>query len=166
VNTELQAYRRGLAERPQVVAVNKVDLPEVRQRIPAIRGALKGVPGPVAFISAATGEGVPELLGRLVKELGALPPKEQPPLGEGQVITPPRLRGRPTEVVRAGPHAFAVRWPRAERLAARVTPGDFEATAQLMQALRRLGVARALDAQGAEVGDTIRIGGAEFRWPG
>ena len=69
-------------------------------------------------------------------------------------------------MARTGPHAFRVTWLRAERLAARVEPGDWLATVQLMHALRRMGVAQAMEVQGAEPGDTIQIGKREFEWVG
>ena len=165
VSEELRAYSEELARRPRVVAVNKVDIPEVRQRQGEIQEALHGVPGPVPFISAATGEGVEELLGRLLTILQRSPQPARK--GEpGRVIEPPRPPRQREEVVRTGPHTFRVTWLRAERLAARVEPGDWLAMVQLMHALRRMGVARTLEAQGAEPGDRLQIGKREFEWVG
>ncbi|HET6149476.1 MAG TPA: GTPase ObgE [Polyangia bacterium] len=62
INRELRLYDRALAERPQIVVLNKIDLPEVRARrariaAPFLRRGLE-----LHAVSAATGEGVPELL--------------------------------------------------------------------------------------------------------
>lgn len=64
VNAELGLFDSSLLEKPQVVAVNKVDLPEVRERQAEIKGALGGLAQPVLFISALTGEGVGELMAK------------------------------------------------------------------------------------------------------
>jgi GTP-binding protein len=60
VNTELALYDAELATRPQIVAVNKTDLPEVQGRIEEIRQVFRDAGTPVEFISAETGAGVPD----------------------------------------------------------------------------------------------------------
>lgn len=62
LNRELQAFDPGLAAKPQIVAANKVDLAEARGRFPALRDALATRGITLLPISAATGEGVGELL--------------------------------------------------------------------------------------------------------
>ncbi|MBI2884688.1 MAG: GTPase ObgE [Candidatus Omnitrophica bacterium] len=59
VRREVTAYHAPLAERPYLVAANKMDLPEAQARLAAFRAA---VPVRVYPISCATGEGIPELL--------------------------------------------------------------------------------------------------------
>jgi GTPase len=65
INRELAEYDPALATRPQVVALNKMDLPHVREIYPALRErfAARGVD--LLAVSGATGEGVPEVLERL-----------------------------------------------------------------------------------------------------
>jgi len=67
LNQELTAYRDSLAEKSQVVAVNKVDLPEVQARIPQLRQQFNSVGLEVFFISAATKQGFPELMTALAE---------------------------------------------------------------------------------------------------
>jgi GTP-binding protein len=64
---ELQLYDLSLVQKPQVIAVNKVDLPEVRDKNTDIINLLKHTGTPVHFISAAYGEGVSELLQTLLR---------------------------------------------------------------------------------------------------
>jgi GTP-binding protein len=88
VNHELAQWQAELVEKPQIIAVNKLDVTEVRERRPSLEQALRRaaaelrprVPGwdtPIYFISAATGEGVDRLLLRTFKALDALPPANQ-----------------------------------------------------------------------------------------
>lgn len=67
---ELERYDPELAGRQRVVALNKIDLPEVRAAFPGMKDALASRGLPVVAISAVTGEGLPELLHLLVEELG------------------------------------------------------------------------------------------------
>jgi len=73
---ELVSYEAALKDKPRIIAVNKVDLPEVRDRVPALRREFKDLGLPLYFISAATGEGVEELMKRtleLVSQADAVP---------------------------------------------------------------------------------------------
>jgi GTP-binding protein len=84
---ELRRFDPELADRPMVVAVSKLDLPEVRESLPAIREALaERTGGPVLALSSATGEGVEEVLDALEGVLAAHPERPAPrsaPLVEG-----------------------------------------------------------------------------------
>src|SRR5438876_9604166 len=70
VRHELEAYGEGLAEKPEIVALNKADAltPEqLKQQTARIKRAAKKAP---LVISAATGTGIPEVLRALVKVIG------------------------------------------------------------------------------------------------
>jgi GTP-binding protein len=65
LNKELASYDAALAERPQIVALAKIDLPDTREAYPALRDrfAARGIE--LLALSAATGEGVPQVLERI-----------------------------------------------------------------------------------------------------
>jgi len=69
VNNELALFDSSLAEKPQLVVVNKIDLPEVRARLAEIREGFNLAGTRVFFISAATGEGITELMAGAMKML-------------------------------------------------------------------------------------------------
>ena len=62
INRELERYSPELAKRPQIVALSKLDLTETREAWPAWRDAFAARGVTLHAISAATGEGVRELL--------------------------------------------------------------------------------------------------------
>lgn len=62
LNAELDSYSRDLAEKPQIVALNKVDLPETRARADEIEAEFAGRGFELHVISAVTGEGIAALL--------------------------------------------------------------------------------------------------------
>ncbi|MBI4341937.1 MAG: GTPase ObgE [Candidatus Omnitrophica bacterium] len=66
LNAELAAYNEIVARRPQMVAANKMDLPQAREHLARLR---KAVPQPVWPISCATGAGIPEFVQAMWKEL-------------------------------------------------------------------------------------------------
>jgi len=161
---ELWLYRADMAERPQIVAVTKLDVTEVREKEPKLQEELQGLGCPVFFISAATGEGVPELLGKTLETLRGLPlrearraPEEVPVIRpKGEVAEKPRVE-RDGEI-------FVVHSARAERLAARVDLEDYRVRVQLLRELTKLGVVKALERAGVKRGDFIRLGELELEW--
>ncbi|MDY6893543.1 MAG: GTPase ObgE [Chloroflexota bacterium] len=62
IEAELELYQAGLKDRPRIVAINKIDLPDVRSRIPQLETDFSQRGITPLFISAATGEGVGDLM--------------------------------------------------------------------------------------------------------
>jgi GTP-binding protein len=73
INRELTLFDPGLGRKPQVVAANKIDVPEARERAAELKKALELRKIDVHLISGATGEGVPELLDATVRALDEAP---------------------------------------------------------------------------------------------
>ena len=75
INQELELFNPKLAEKLQVVVVNKIDIPEVRAQLDDLTRRLKKAAGHtrVMGISAATGENVKELMQRVRKVVESLP---------------------------------------------------------------------------------------------
>ena len=94
VEAELGSYEPPLNDRPRVVAINKIDLPEVRERLPQLEKEFKGLGIPVYYISAATGEGVRELLLRAVELVAQSGKKEMEKKEEFKVFRPRPLPSR------------------------------------------------------------------------
>ena len=163
VNEELAMYDAVLAERPQVVAVNKADTEETQAQLAEVTGALRKLGVAPVVMSAATGEGVQAVLDRVLQALEEAPRAEAP-----APATPrPVQRRRPSrlgavEIDEAG--GFVVRWPAAERLVALANVDDHRVVGQLLREFRRLGVTAALEAAGVGHGDVVQIGDWAFPW--
>jgi len=69
LNRELALYSPKLAAKPQVVALNKIDLSETRGKLEEARRYFKRIKKEIYPISALTGEGLPRLLGALSKNI-------------------------------------------------------------------------------------------------
>ena len=161
IDHELRSYGHGLEERPQLVALNKLDLPEAREMAPRVASALaeRGVPS--VAISAAARDRTAALL-RKIFEL--CPPREA---AGAQAPRERRIAfaggGRDWRVTREG-EAFRVEGDRVVRLASGLDWGSPDAAAYFQRQLIRTGIERELRALGAKEGDTVRIGGLEMEW--
>ena len=162
VNRELSQYSEALADRPQLVVVNKIDLPEVEERIPELKSVFDGRGVTPLFLSAAERRGTDELVRRLVERL-AEQEEERPP-EEIPVIRPQPL-GRRYNVLREG-EGFRVEGERVVTFAEMMPMGLEEGRQELWWRLGRWGVSGALRRAGARPGDRVRLGDLELEWPG
>lgn len=168
INQELRLFNPALAAKPQVVVLNKLDLPEVQALWPAVahRLAELGVYEPLA-ISAATGEGVPALLRRvaaLLAELSAATARVA-----SEAVGPERESGRPVEdksftITREPDGAYRVHGPYIERIVKMTRWEYYDAVMRFQRILEALGITEALLARGVRAGDTVRIGAIELEW--
>ena len=160
VDRELAAYSPELAARPQIIAINKADLPEVdllRDELAALFDE------PPLFCSAVTGEGTDELVSACasaLSELRAAEPRREPSIP----VVRPRPDGRRFTVEQRGKGSYAVAGASVERFVSMMDLDDDEALAETYRWLDRRGVAAALHRSGARPGDTVRIGTARLRW--
>ncbi len=169
INAELELFNPLLADKPQIVALNKIDLPEVAEQWPRIEDELKarGVVEPMA-ISALTGEGVQTLLRRVVVMLDELP--EPVSLADEPVIYRPEIDEDFFEIEREGTERTPglARWRvsgvRIERAAAMTDWDYYESGLRFQRILDVMGISKALHKAGVEEGDTVAIGSTELVW--
>jgi GTP-binding protein len=160
INKELAEYGRGLKDRPQLVVLNKIDLPQVRERWQSIEKAFKEAGYSPLAISALAREGTRELLNRAAQMLAELPPEP-----EAREVPVFRL-GEDEEAftVAREDKGWEVRGVLVERLADRTVWNLDESVRRLQHQLERLGISNALEQAGVQAGDTVRIGEREFVW--
>ncbi|HEY4439483.1 MAG TPA: GTPase ObgE [Candidatus Elarobacter sp.] len=154
IEHELRAWNPALLERPQIVVITKLDLPEARETFAALRGTIPDLRG----ISAATGEGVQELIYATWETIKATP---QPEIVEPEPAQIQLTADEPFEIeVREG--VFVVSGERVERLAQMTDFDSDEALMRFEQILAKMGVDKKLRDLGVREGDTVRIAGVEF----
>ncbi len=162
INQELELFGSDLTSKPQIVAANKIDIPEVRERIEALKEQFAEEGIPLYFVSAATTEGVDVLLDDVLQMLNEA--LKQPATEEQEVpVLRPRPRREPVKVYRENDD-FVVDMPSATRIAAMVEESDWNAWLQFYGYLMRVGVVKALEEAGVATGDTVRIGKVEWEW--
>ncbi|MEU7803810.1 GTPase ObgE [Micromonospora arborensis] len=164
IEAELAEYGAGLSERPRLVAVNKVDVPDGRDLAEIVRPDLEERGYQVFEISAATREGLKELtyaMAELVEaERKAAPPAEPTRI----VIRPLAVDDDGFTITAEADGSFTVRGIRPERWVKQTNFDNDEAVGYLADRLARLGVEDKLAKAGAQPGDLVRIGEREFDW--
>jgi GTPase len=163
INAELRAYQPELAARPQIVAFNKMDMEEARERFPAVRATLEAEGYEVFPCSAATGEGLRPIINRVAAILAELPP----PVKE----VPTRRAPTPDEerqwrAARLTDGSYLVRGTHIERVVAMTNFTNEEAVSRLQRVLARTGISKKLAKLGVRNGDTVSFGNHALVWVG
>ncbi|TET26191.1 MAG: GTPase ObgE [Dehalococcoidia bacterium] len=164
VNAELSLFDSALGQKPQLVAVNKIDLPLVQAKLGEIKDAFGSAGVNALFLSASSGEGVSELLAAASelldkvaaekKEVGRRVPRK---------IFRPQPRGAGVSVYKEG-ELFVVVASGLERIMARMEITSPQVRQHLKGQLARLGVSKALKKAGIKPGDRVRCGDLEWEW--
>lgn len=163
ITAELALYDEKLADRPEIVVVNKLDMPEVREYWDLLKEQLeaRGVKNPMV-ISALSRENVTRLIQRVFEEMSNLPDIEYEESTEMPVYELEEDAVAFEVDVEDG--IFYVSGERIERAAA-MTYWDYdEAVTRFQKTLEILGVSEALEKSGVKVGDTVFIGDFELEW--
>jgi GTP-binding protein len=164
VRQELAAFREGLAERPAVVVLNKIDLgdPAELERGAAAAAALAWTAA-VVSVSAVSGEGLDALVSALAQLMGGVRADERATAAAMAtaaapvVLHPGQERLGAFTVTREG-DAFRIAGAGLERLVAKADLDNDEAVAYLQEVIARAGVDQALRRAGASPGDTVLVG--------
>ena len=163
IEAELSQYG-GLTDRPRLVAINKVDVPDGRDLAEIVRPDLEERGYRVFEVSAATREGLKELtyaMAELVEaQRKAAPPAEPTRI----VIRPIAVDDDGFTITAEADGSFTVRGVRPERWVKQTNFDNDEAVGYLADRLARLGVEDKLAKAGAAPGDLVRIGEREFDW--
>lgn len=164
VRNELGLYDPSMLEKPEIIVLNKVDLPEARERAEALQSSFPGKQ--VFVISGATGEGVRQVIGALLTLLQETAPKSEAIHEEASLpVLRPRERDR-LVIEAAGEGTYRVRSSRAEEYALQLGEGGYAAQDELQERLRRLGLEKAMRREGAKPGATILVGDVRLEWQG
>jgi GTPase len=155
LNNELSLFDILLARKPQIVVLNKIDLPEVQERQKQIEDELEAAGVKAHFISAASGKGVAALMKETLKVLKSMSFErvEEKPVK----IFRPRPKESGVRVTRDGDE-FVISAPGLERIRGGVGVNPSELRWQMNYLLKQMGVVSRLNKMGAIPGDKIRCG--------
>jgi GTP-binding protein len=163
VNNELSLYDSALAQKPQFVAVNKIDLPPVAARQQEIKESFREAGIEVFFISAATGQGLSELMAATAERLGQMEKSRAALREASKKVFRPEPRERGARVTREG-DTFIIQAPELERIVAVKGVDESELRTQLRHQLSRAGIVKELEKAGIKPGDRVRCGTVEWVW--
>jgi GTPase len=166
LSAELERHEPDLLERPRLVVLNKVDLPDGVAMAELVRARLEERGEEVLEVSAVSGLGLDALryrLGELVAaERRRVGVRVEEPVEDEEVVLRLTPQGPDFLVERADDGAFVVTGERVERWVQMLPLEDWEAVRYLQGRMRRAGVEKALVDAGAREGDEVVIGDAVF----
>ena len=164
IERELAEHDPRLAALPRILALSKADLVPPEEASAAVSVWGSRVAFPVLVTSSATGFGLTELRGELLRRVPVAAPV---PEGAGEdevaefaVFRP--ARSQAFDITRGPDGGWIVTGESVDRLIARWDLDNEEAQALVENRLRRMGVIGALERAGFEPGDDVEIGGIVF----
>ncbi len=161
VNTELALFDARLKSRPQVVAINKVDQPQVIARLAELEARFQQLGVRPLRISALARTGTRDLLRAGVQAMLSAAPEPEP---EQVPVYRPDEQATAFSVQPEGARTWRLSGKAIERAAAMTYWEYDEAVRRFQRILERLGVDGVLRQAGAKQGDVVRIGEYELEW--
>ena len=163
IEAELDAYG-GLEDRPRMVVLNKIDIPDGRDLAEMVKPDLEARGYRVFMVSAVTREGLKEFMYALADAVAAN--RLATPVAEPTrtVLRPRAVDEKGFTIEQDEDGVFVIRGIQVERWIKQTNFDNDEAIGYLADRLERLGVEAALAKKGAQPGDPVRIGTQEFDW--
>ena len=160
INYELKQYSERLARRKQVVVANKMDLPDAEENFERLKEYVEAKGMEIYRASAATGEGLRELMYKAYDMMLAYEPdEEEEELARMEEIDPDSF-----EIVAGNDTDYEVRGKNIERLVAMTNFDNDEALYRFQLIWKRLGIDEALKEKGCQEGETVRIRDMVFEY--
>ena len=162
INDELDQFDPTLLEKPQVVALNKLDVTEARSRFAAAKAAIASLGHTVVGISAVSGQGIDELLGSVFHTYSETPAAKMETIS----VAVPEIAVPVSDdfAVARLDDTLVVTGKAVERLAAMSDLSTLDGVLYFQQRLDRMGITAALEKAGAQAGSTVVIGPLELEW--
>jgi GTP-binding protein len=164
INEELKLYNIKLEERPQIIAANKMDLPQAEENLARFKERVPDVA--IYPISAATKHGVLELMYAVADRLETIPKRLQvEEVAEVEERVVYRAEPKPEEFhISRDNETFVVSGEKLEKLVRMTNLNSYDSIQRFSRMMRNMGVDEALRRKGAQHGDTVRIGDFEFEF--
>ncbi|MCQ2354658.1 MAG: GTPase ObgE [Clostridia bacterium] len=163
IDRELERYSPELAERPQIMIANKVDaLDRDAVDIEAFEKYIASLGRELMYVSAATGEGLDEMVQRVSERLAELPPVK---IYEAEYQPEDAYVGGGKETtIRRENDTFYVEGEWLFNLCGQINFSDYESMNFFQKVLRRSGVYDELEARGCDDGCIVSIYDLEFEY--
>jgi GTP-binding protein len=162
INSELSLFDPNLAKKPQLVALNKIDQPEVQERLGEIEKKFKKLNVEMMTISALARTNTRELLIRAYQTL-----EEAPPVEEVEAPLPvykPKEDPREFRITREGANEWRISGVAIERAASMTYWQHDGSVRRFQKIMETIGIDEALRKAGVQEGDTVAIGEFELEW--
>ena len=162
INEELKKYSEKLSTRKQIIVANKSDIMSDEELYKELEKEAKKQNIEIYKISAATKQGINELLERVEQVLKELPKENLIEIEENKVYTLEN-EGKGFEVEKQD-KKYVVTGKTAERIIGRINIDDNESMYYFQKMMESTGINAELKRKGVREGDIVQIGELEFEW--
>jgi GTP-binding protein len=162
INSELALFDPALGTKPQIVALNKMDMPEAQEHWPKVQQALRDHGHEAFAISALTRENLTPLLWKAHELLQSAPEPEM--VAPEIPVYRPEADPRAFTIERTDDGGYRVRGQSIERAAKMTYWGETAAVLRFQRLIETLGIDKALRQAGIQEGDTVYIDEYELEW--
>lgn len=166
INDELKDYSEKLSHRTQIIVANKSDIAQDDDNYKKLADIAEKNGQKIFKISAATGEGVEELMNYVSKTLKELPKEDLIDVAtpsEGEKVYRLETKKEPFTISKEK-GVWIVKGEEVDRIIRKVNITDYESLFFLHRKLNELGLDKALKKAGIHDGDTVKIGNYEMEW--
>jgi len=164
INAEMALFEARLSQLPQVVAVSKMDLPQVEAAWPDLQRRLQDLGVEAVPISAVQQNGLRELMYAAHQAAQQREPVPERPDDDELPVYRPGPTPEAFEIQRDPDGVFRISGAAIERSAAMTYWEYDESVRRFQRLLTRIGVEDALREAGVQPGDSVRVGEYELEW--
>lgn len=161
INEELRKYSEKLSKRKQIIVANKIDVLQDENLYVELEKVAKEHNMEIFKISAATNEGISELIKYVSQVLKTLPKEELIDIVDKKVYT---LEEQEGYKITKEEGMFVIKGEAVERVMRRVNISDNESLYYFQKSLDELGVNQKLKEMGVKEGDIVKIADYELEW--
>ena len=161
INNELKNYSEKLSKRKQIIVANKIDIMQDESLYKDLEKVAKENNMEIFKISAATNQGVSELIKHVAEVLKTLPKENLVEIKDRKVYT---LKDDDEYTINKEDGMFVIRGEAVERVMRRVNIADNESLYYFQRSLDELGVNQKLKEMGVKEGDIVKICDYELEW--
>ncbi len=159
INSELKNYSEKLAEKPQVIIANKMDIPSFEENYERFKAQMESEGFTVMAISAAAHKGVENVVNYTAKMLAELPEDEE---DDYDYLDLDEARQNDSIEITVEDGIYIVEGMYVRKIVGSTNFDDYESLQYFQRALRKSGIIEMLEEKGIKEGDTVHMYGVEF----
>ena len=159
INNELVSYSEKLAEKPQIIVANKMDIPSFDENFAAFKKEMENEGYKVFAISAATRKGIDEVLKYTYEMLSKLPEDED---DDYDYLDLDEARENDPIEITVDNGVYIVEGMQVRKIVGSTNFDDYESLQYFQRVLRKSGIIDMLEEKGIKEGDTVHMYGVEF----
>ena len=159
INNELKLHSEKLSQKPQIILANKADIPQFEENFESFKQEMEGRGYKVFKLSAATKQGVREILNYTLEFLSTMPEEDE----SFEVFDIDELRREEEEMrLEIEDGVYVLTGDRVRKIVGSTNFDDYESLQYFQRALIKCGAIKMLEKAGIQEGDTVHIYGVEF----